>query len=100
MKKWLNTKDLSELWFEEEPYKIYMAKPTGRVVLKTVSFEEKYLENKTEKRRRIYKGEGNVVFIAYWPYAHTPDYVGATGTADGRLWNSYSNFLGNKDYWK
>ena len=96
MKEWLNTKDMGDLWFSEEPYKVYTAKPTGKVTLKTLCFEETYMDGSTEKVRRIYKGEGSVTFIAYWPFAHTPDYVTDAGLlyieeredvfyADGRL---------------
>lgn len=75
MKEWLNTKDMGDLWFSEEPYKVYTAKPTGKVTLKTLCFEETYMEGSTEKIRRVYKGEGSVTFVAYWPFAHTPDYI-------------------------
>jgi phage-related protein len=40
MKKWLNGKELGDLWFEEAPYKVYTAKVTGSATLKTICFEE------------------------------------------------------------
>lgn len=67
MKQWLNNKEMGELWFAESPYKIYMAKVTGQPNLKTLCF--------TKDSERIYKGEGSVQFVAYWPYAHTPDWI-------------------------
>lgn len=67
MKEWLNSKEMGDLWFAETPYKVYTAKPQGRATLKTICFEE--------NGKRIYKGEGSVTFVAYWPYAHTPDFV-------------------------
>lgn len=83
MKKWLNSKVMADLWFSEAPYKVYCAKVTGTPVLKYIPFEE--------NGERVYKGEGTIQFTAYWPYAHTPDYVGAEGEADGRLLSSYSS---------
>lgn len=67
MKQWLNGKEIHDLWFDEEPYKVYSAKVTGTATMKHIAFEE--------DGKRIYKGEGTIQFTAYWPYAHTPDYV-------------------------
>lgn len=72
IKRWLSSKELGDLWFEEEPYKIYSAKVTGQPTLKYIPFD-KDLEDGTTKR--IYRGEGNVQFTAFWPYAHTPDKI-------------------------
>ena len=67
LKTWLNGKEMGELWFSEVPYKVWTVKVTGNATLKYLPFEE--------NGQRIYKGEGTVQFVAYWPYAHTPDYV-------------------------
>ena len=72
MKRWLNGKEMGDLWFEEAPYKVWTAKVTGQPNIKYIPFDD-YDEN--GNKIRIYKGEGLVTFIAYWPYAHTPDYV-------------------------
>jgi predicted phage tail component-like protein len=64
-KKFCSNKELSDLIFDEEPYKVYKAKITGSPVLKTIAFDE--------NGQRIYKGEGTLEFTCYWPYAHTPD---------------------------
>ena len=72
MKKWLNGKEMSDLWFAEEPYKVYSAKVTGQPSIKVIPFDD--YDNNGNKIR-IYKGEGSVTFTAFWPYAHTPDYV-------------------------
>lgn len=107
MKKWLSSKELGDLWFEEEPYKVYSAKVTGQPTLKYIPFDK--LENGTKKR--IYRGEGSVQFTAYWPYAHTPDKICARTTdandlteagseiGNGKDFDKYSNFR-NKDEWK
>lgn len=67
MKQWLNGKELGELWFSEAPYKVWTAKVVGTPILKYIPFEI--------NGQRIYRGEGTIQFTAYWPYAHTPDYV-------------------------
>lgn len=67
LKAWLNGKEMGDLWFSEAPYKVWTAKVTGNATLKYLPFEE--------DGQRVYKGEGSVQFVAYWPYAHTPDYV-------------------------
>ena len=95
MKQWLNGKELGDLWFEEEPYKIYSAKVTGQPTIKHIPFEQESSDGTT---KRIYRGEGTIQFTAYWPYAHTPDYVGS-GTASGKDFDSYEGFK-NKCEWK
>ena len=97
MKKWLNDKEIHDLWFDEEPYKVYSAKVTGTATMKYVVFEE---PNKSDSKKtdRIYKGEGSIQFTAYWPYAHTPDFVGISGNASGKKITSYNDFK-NKDLW-
>ena len=97
MKKWLNGKEMGDLWFEEAPYKVYTAKVTGTPSLKYIPF--------TVDRQRVYKGEGTIQFVAYWPYAHTPDKVEVwnktTSTYDkieGKSLASYASFT-NKDEW-
>lgn len=100
-KKFCSNKELSDLIFDEEPYKVYTAKITGAPILKTIPFEE--------DGQRIYKGEGTLEFTCYWPYAHTPDentkisekfIIGGEFGADGKSLNNYLDFLHlNKDQW-
>lgn len=54
-------KQIHELIFDERPYKYYMAKITGTPQIKTICFEV--------NGKRIYKGEGTLNFICYYPYA-------------------------------
>ena len=68
MKKWLNGKEMGDLWFSEAPYKVWTAKPSGNSAIKYIPFDG-------EDGQRVYKGEGTIQFTAYWPYAHTPDFV-------------------------
>lgn len=58
---WLGDKGIHELIFDETPYKKYMVKCTGTPNLNFICFEE--------NGQRVYKGEGNIQFTAYYPYA-------------------------------
>ena len=91
LKKWLNGKEMGDLWFQEAPYKVWTAKPAGNSSIKYIPFDD-------ENGQRVYKGEGTVQFVAYWPYAHTPDYVGS-GNANGKIFDSYGSFQ-NGNEWK
>jgi predicted phage tail component-like protein len=91
LKIWLNGKEQGDLWFAEEPYKVYTAKVTGSATITTTPFTG------ATNNQKIYKGTGSVTFTCYWPYAHTPDYVEKTveGTAiivDGRTHGAYEDF--------
>ena len=57
----LNFRGVQELIFDEEPYKKYYVKCQAPPTLKYLAFDEGDI--------RIYKGEGSVTFIAYYPYA-------------------------------
>ena len=61
LKSILNFKGVQELIFDETPYKKYMVKCSSPPVLKYVPFGDDYF--------RIYKGEGTLNLIAYYPYA-------------------------------
>ena len=54
-------KQIHELIFDERPYKYYMAKINGTPQIKTICFEV--------EGQRIYKGEGTLNFICYYPFA-------------------------------
>ena len=90
MKQWLNGKKLGDLWFAEEPYKVYTAKVTGSSTLTSIAFQ-------TESGDRVYKGNGTIQFTCYNPYARTPDYVlrdteKGTISFDGKHYSSYADF--------
>lgn len=59
------TEELVPLIFDETPYKYYMVKTTGTPTLKYIPFDETELNG----GERVYKGEGTLTFIAYYPYA-------------------------------
>lgn len=101
LRKWRKlcaNQNLGDLILDEEPYKVYTAKVTGTPSLKAIPFEK--------NGSRVYKGEGMIEFICYWPYAHTPDENTKVSTAfvstgkfsrDGRNLNSY--FYDNVGQW-
>ena len=90
LKKWLNTKEICDLWFAEEPYKVYSAKVTGQPRLNFIPFDS--------DEGRVYKGEGTVQFTCFYPYAHTPTYIefeeesGELKYWDGKYYTSYQKF--------
>lgn len=55
-------KGLQTLVFDETPYKKYMAKVIGTPSIKFIPFD--FMED-----IRVYKGEGQVQLVAYFPYA-------------------------------
>ena len=94
LRKWFGNKNICDLWFHENPYKVYSAKVTGQPSITAIPFGY-------QNEERIYKGDGTVQFTCYWPYAHTPDYVQKkNGTNyNGKLITSYSEF-GTKSQWE
>lgn len=60
-RKDFNAKDVGDLIFDELPYKVYSVKLQSPPQLKYICFYE--------NGQRIYKGEGTLQFIAYYPFA-------------------------------
>ena len=52
-----------DLVFDENPYKVYKAKLKSKPNFKFVCFDDK------ETGGRIYKGDGDLTFICYYPFA-------------------------------
>ena len=73
MRAWLSSEETQPIIFDERPYKIYYGKVNGAPHLEYICFKE--------KGKRIYKGEGTINFICYYPYAKCP-------FAFGREYNS------------
>lgn len=57
------TDKLLDLVFDEEPYKTWKAKLKSKPEFKSICFTDK------ESGERVYKGEGKLTFICYYPYA-------------------------------
>ena len=58
-----NDKKLHSLILDEQLYKVYTAKVETAPSLKYIAFEE--------NGQRIYKGEGSISFVCYYPYARS-----------------------------
>lgn len=75
-------KQIHELIFDERPYKYYMAKINGTPQIKIICFEE--------DGKRIYKGEGNLNFICYYPFAKSRfKYLDQYNTTNIPEWNEW-----------
>lgn len=79
-----NGKAMGELIFDEAPYKAYSVKVQSPPQLNYICFDQLDDNNKTV---RVYKGEGTISFIAYYPYAKSVK----------KFLNEYDNT--NKDEW-
>lgn len=62
IKKWLAPQTEGELWFDEDPYKQYTAKITSSPKLSWIAFDD-------PEKGRVYKGEGTIQFVCYYPWA-------------------------------
>lgn len=84
IKQWFNVDSPKELVFDETPYKYYLMKPKAPPTIKYLCFEEK-------KDTRIYKGEGTVQLVSYYPYGFSfvLDYE-----------NELFKYTGNKIEWQ
>lgn len=89
IKTLLGKKGIHTLIFDETPYKVYKVKPTGTPNLKYVAFDSDRISyDRTESNKvydkaqlyrnapmfysdRIYKGEGQLTFVAYTPFARS-----------------------------
>lgn len=68
IKQLFSDKEIHELWFDETPYKAYNVKINGTPNLKYICFDKYRMDGYVE---RVYKGEGTLSFIAYYPFAHS-----------------------------
>lgn len=84
-----NGKEVGELIFDETPYKTYMAKVSSAPQLNTICF--------MENGQRIYKGEGSISFISYYPFAKTiKKYLDLYDNTNKDEWASSSGLLDTK----
>ena len=92
-------KQIHELIFDERPYKYYMAKITGTPQIKTICFEV--------EGQRIYKGEGTLNFVCYYPFAKSRfKYLGDFSNLKIKVKENdedkeytYTNFYNNLEEW-
>ena len=69
LRNWLAPDAVGELIFDERPYKTYTAKISTSPSLSFICFDE--YDKKTGKKYRIYKGEGSINFVCYYPLGIT-----------------------------
>ncbi len=73
LKQVFNGKSQGELIFDELPFKAYRAKTSSPIQLKYICFTEEREKNGVKVATRVYKGEGNISFVCYEPYARSID---------------------------
>lgn len=99
MRKLFSSKKPQDLIFDETPYKVYSVKVNNPPKLNYLCFEE--------EEQRLYKGDGEIDFVAYSPFARSrfkylddynlaniPEWKGSIDDTDG------DGILNNKEEWK
>lgn len=112
IRKLFGTRRICNLIFDERPYKVYHAKIESPVEMSYICFDEEewhwekeghdnYIRGSidhkvyTGNKRRIYKGEGKVSLICYFPFAtqlfKTKELYAEAGENSGNLVTTYNN---------
>lgn len=95
LKRHFGDKGIHDLVFDETPYKIYSAKVTGTATIKHIVFSE-------GPTNRAYKGEGNIQFTCYNPFARSDkkflDEYSDQDYPNKREWADASRLLDNSEY--
>lgn len=65
LRLWLSPQAVGELIFDERPYKTYTAKISSSPSISFLCFDE--YNKQTQKKYRVYKGEGSINFVCYYP---------------------------------
>lgn len=94
LKQWLGDKQIHPLVFDEAPYKTYMVKTSSAPTLKFICFDNITKNNNEIVVNRVYKGEGSLQFIAYFPFARcTKKYLSDYSDSNKEEWASASGLL-------
>lgn len=94
LKQWLGDKQIHPLVFDEAPYKTYMVKTSSIPTLKFICFDNITKNNGEIVVNRVYKGEGSLQFIAYFPFARcTKKYLSEYADSNKEEWASASGLL-------
>ena len=94
LKQWLGDKQIHPLVFDEAPYKTYMVKTSSAPTLKFICFDNITKNNNEMVVNRVYKGEGSLQFIAYFPFARcTKKYLSKYTDSNKEEWASASGLL-------
>lgn len=124
IRRLFGTQKICELIFDERPYKVYYAKIESPIQMSYVCFDERekrvgttieegglrYITDETtsvrkkeditpwiysDKKERIYKGEGSISLVCYQPFAHQlfkiKELYQQSGTGQGNLITTYNN---------
>lgn len=89
LRKWFGDKGIHQLIFDEAPYKAYSAKIAAVPNFNYICFDEIAPMERSAGIQRIYKGEGTIQFVCYYPYARS-------------VWkglNQVPNTITNKNEW-
>lgn len=91
MRELFSDREVHELYFDEEPYKVYNAVISRTPTLKFIAFGN--------VGTRIYKGEGQIVFTCYDPVAYTKNgnYLDDYENENIEEWSIASGMLDNKN---
>lgn len=105
LKQIFSKKEPQDLIFDEVPYKIYSVKCSGIPRLNYLCFDEDYTIDNITKTRRVYKGDGTVNFVAYFPFARSRfKYLDDYTAANIPEWKANNDdnvgILSNKEEWK
>ena len=94
LKQWLGDKQIHPLVFDEAPYKTYMVKTSSIPTLKFICFDNITKNNGEIVVNRVYKGEGSLQFIAYFPFARcTKKYLSEYTDSNKEEWADASGLL-------
>ena len=94
LKQWLGDKQIHPLVFDEAPYKTYMVKTSSAPTLKFICFDNITKNNNEMVVNRVYKGEGSLQFIAYFPFARcTKKYLSEYTDSNKEEWADASGLL-------
>ena len=94
LKQWLGDKQIHPLVFDEAPYKTYMVKTSSIPTLRFICFDNITKNNSEMTVNRVYKGEGSLQFIAYFPFARcTKKYLSEYTDSNKEEWASASGLL-------
>lgn len=71
LRKWFGDKGIHQLIFDEAPYKAYSAKIAAVPNFNYICFDEVAPMERSAGVQRIYKGEGTIQFVCYYPFARS-----------------------------
>ena len=92
LRETFNTKEICRLVFDERPYKYYMC-AVSNFNLKYLCFDDKT----STGVERVYKGEGTISFVAYYPFAKSVHkYLSEYDDTNKDEWASSSRMLESK----